>query len=60
MPAPEQSWVEQTKFLVERWELCAKLGLTFSEGPDGCDALAKLMKKMATIIDNEIDRRDKK
>lgn len=60
MPAPECSWMEVTKPIVDRWKLCAKLNLKFSEGPDGCAALAELVEKMATIIDNEIDRRNAK
>lgn len=59
MPTPEQSWIVTTKPIIERWKLCAKMGLMFSETPDGCAALADLFEKMATIIDDEIDRRNK-
>ncbi len=58
MPALKDSWTETTKFIVARWRLCAKMGLTFSESPDGCAALADLFEKMAKIIDEEIDRRE--
>lgn len=52
MPSPEQSWLVVTKPIVDRWKLCAKLGMAFSE------ALATLVENMARIIDNEIDRRE--
>jgi hypothetical protein len=44
--------------MVDRLELCAKMGLDFVHHPEGGAALAKVIKEMATIIDNEIDRRD--
>ena len=43
--------------IIERWELCAKTGLDFVEKPPGCAALANLVREMARIIDDEIDRR---
>lgn len=57
MPAPDQSWMHQTKAIVDRWKLCAKMELDFVEKPAGCAALAKLVEDMARIIDEEIDRR---
>lgn len=58
MTTPEQSWQSVTKGITDRLELCAKMKLDFVHHPAGCAALAKLIKKMAAIIDNEIDRRD--
>lgn len=60
MPKPARSWLATMKPIIERWELCAKLGLQFVETPKGCAALAQLVTEMATIIDNEIDRRAEK
>jgi hypothetical protein len=60
MPAPEQSWVEVTREIVARFELCAKMNLQHVNTPQGCAAMAHVIKKMATIIDNEIDRRNRK
>lgn len=60
MPVPEQSWQETLKPIVDRWKLCAKMNLEWVETPQGCAALVEIVEKMATIIDNEIDRRKSK
>lgn len=59
MPDPGQSWIEVTRPIVERWKLCAKLNMSWTENAKGCAALATLVSDMARIIDEEIDRRDK-
>ena len=58
MPTPDRSWTAMMQPIIDRFELCAKMGLDFVHQPEGCAALAKVIKEMATIIDNEIDRRD--
>lgn len=58
MPKPEESWTDATKDIVARLELCAKMDMKFIYEPSGCAALAKLLKKMASVIDNEIDKRN--
>lgn len=58
MPSPDRSWAAMMQPMVDRLELCAKMGLDFVHHPEGGAALAKVIKEMATIIDNEIDRRD--
>jgi hypothetical protein len=58
MPAPKGQWMTMLQPIIDRWELCAKIGLTFSETPDGCAALAQLVTDMATKLDNEIERQN--
>lgn len=58
MPPPDRSWTETTRFIVDRWKLCAKMELDWVENPKGCAALATVVGNMARIIDDEIDRRD--
>lgn len=42
---------------ISRFEVAAKFGGTASYNALGSEAMAKLIRKMATIIDEEIDRR---
>lgn len=58
MPEPDRSWLQVMKPITDRLDLCAKMDLQFVEGAKGCAAMSKLVKEMARIIDQEIDRRD--
>lgn len=53
-----KTWREVIKPITDRWDLCAKLDLTWTENPKGCAALSSLVKDMARIIDDEVIRRN--
>lgn len=56
-PGVLKAWAEVVRPIVDHWDLCAKLNLDFVEKPEGCKALASIVRDMARIIDEEITRR---
>ena len=58
MPEPKRSWLVVVKPITDKMNLAAKLGMTYQSGDPS--SLAQILTTMATIIDNEIDRRDAK
>jgi len=57
--AKPRSWLEVMGPHIRRFEVAAKFGQNATYNATGSAAMARLIKKMATIIDEEIDRRRK-
>lgn len=51
------AWLELMQPHIRRFEVAAKFGGSATYNSTGSAAMAKLIRKMATIIDKEIDRR---
>jgi hypothetical protein len=56
MPLP-QSWQKVAEPHIKRLEVAAALNANVTYNAKGCAALAFILKRMARIIDDEIDRR---
>ena len=52
------TWREVMDPIVKQMELAAKLDMNYVANPVGATAVAKLITKMADLIDNEINRRN--
>lgn len=53
---PTREWSALVAPMVERCELAAKLQMNATWNPDGAQALGDLLKRMATTLDDEIER----
>jgi hypothetical protein len=54
---PPSTWAEVTKPIVVKLEVAAAFNTDAVFNPVGANALAKVIKKMAEILDREIKRR---
>lgn len=52
-------WRKTVDPVVKKYELAAMLGMSVSSNAESCAAKAQLLLKMAGIIDDEIDRRER-
>lgn len=55
---PPPTWTDVMMPHIRRFEVAAKFGKSAVYNPTGSAAMAKLIRKMAAIIDAEVDRRN--
>lgn len=53
-----RQWSELVAPMIARCDLAAKLDMNASWNPDGARALAELLRRMATTLDDEIERQN--
>lgn len=53
------TWRELIDPIAKKYELASMLGMSVSSNAESCAARAQLLRKMAGIIDDEIDRRER-